>query len=153
MLLHNGLIRCFLSLIATFAHAENSFKPNIFFGFDFVLHPIGVKWACGGEREKDLKKIEALIVAFPEQAERAELRRHIETLSTLSDDQAGVLAILGAGMSRADVGQLCAAALPLNLEWLTPQAWASASDGGMSESQRLAWLGFYQFAETIEFQD
>ncbi|MDE4308114.1 hypothetical protein [Phaeobacter gallaeciensis] len=60
-----------LSLIASGASAQTNPPQNIFFGFDFFLKPIAIKWACGGQRDHDLAAIEALIAAFPKDAERA----------------------------------------------------------------------------------
>lgn len=137
-----------VGLIASPANAQNDFTINIFFGFDFVLQPLAIKWACGGEREADLSRIETLIDAFPEDAECAELQEIVDTLSKLSEAPPNLTQLLGGEISLQQAARLCPAALPLNIEWLTPEV-LSSGDEGMSEEQKIVWEIFYKIVETL----
>lgn len=146
-----GYVRCLvllMSLITSSVNAQTNPAINVFFGFEFALQPLVIKWACGGEREADLSRIETLIDAFPEDAERAELQEIVDVLSEQSEVPSNLPQLLGREIAPQQNARLCAAALPLNIEWLTPEVLASG-DEGMSEDQKIVWETFYKIVETL----
>ncbi|WP_425102257.1 hypothetical protein [Tropicibacter sp. S64] len=143
-----GMTLC-LNLLAAGASAQTDPTSNVFFGFDFVLHPIAVKWACGGAREGDLSGIEALAAAFPKDAEATDLHSLVEALSDVPEGQAGLSRLLGFAVSTRQVSDLCAAARPLTLDWLTPEGWARGDEDAVPPEQRAAWEAFYRVVEGL----
>ena len=135
-------------LIASSANAQNDHPINIFFGFEFVLEPLAIKWACGGEVEADLSRIETLIDAFPEDAERAELQEGVDALFKMSQAPSNVTELLGREIAPQQIARLCAAALPLNIEWLKPETLVSGYED-TPEDQKIAWETFYKILERL----
>jgi hypothetical protein len=146
------LAYCFC-LSATAGYAEPPRAPNLFFGFDHVLYPIGVKRACGGETQKDMARIETLIAAFPKAAKQAELSTDVQILRAPSDRATGLRTIFGANIPEPEIEPLCTLARRLNLDWLTPNVLILAKGDSMSEAQKLDWTAFSQFVGTLDFQE
>ena len=138
-----------LSLAGSAAFAQSQRSINVFFGFDFVLHPLAVKWACGGQRDQDLSQINTLIVAFPKDAERAELGPTVAALSEMASGLDGLSQILGAELDGQQVEQLCEAALPLNIDWVTPKHLVDDDEISVPSEQREAWAEFWQVIENL----
>ena len=60
-----------LSFVLSSSIASAQFNP--FFGFDFLLTLIAVKWVCWGVSEADLVAFEAYFSEFPEDAKTAKV--------------------------------------------------------------------------------
>ena len=147
------LIRQFVlcsTLLASIASAQTQPPINLFFGSDFVLHPIAIKWACGGQSDQDLSQIAVLMAAFPKEAERAELQNIVDALLEASEREAGLSEILGAELSNEQVERLCIAARPLSIEWATPEQLANDDEDGVPQGQRVAWEAFHQVVEELQ---
>ncbi len=138
-----------MTLIAPAATAQNSRTGNIFFGFDFVLQPIAIKWACGGEPDADLAKLNELIAAFPEDAESAEMPNMVDVLFLTSQEEGGLAKILGTEFAPRQVQQLCATALPLSIGWVMPAQLEFGDGDGMPKDQKKIWDEFYEFVQTL----
>ena len=138
-----------LGLIASAANAQDKFTPNVFFGFDFILQPIAIKWACGGDTETDLSQIDALIRTFPEDAKNTDLKSAVEVLFKASNHEAGLIKVLGTELSDQQAKQLCTKALPLNMNWITPQQLVADDEEGVPRDQKKALEAFFQFVETL----
>ncbi|MEM9584657.1 MAG: hypothetical protein AAGA08_16220 [Pseudomonadota bacterium] len=139
-----------LSLMASVASAQSNPAINVFFGFDFVLHPIAIKWACRGAREEDLATFERLIAAFPEDAKSAELRTHIDAYQKISEGDEGLTQLLGSETSKEQEEQLCAAARPLSIAGLTPKQLANGDGDRMPAEQLAAWIEFWKVVESLQ---
>ena len=145
-----------LGMMASVASAQPNPRGNVFFGFDFVLAPIAIKWACQGSREKDLATFETLIAAFPEDAKDAELRTHIDAMQTISEGDKSLTQILGGEISKEQEEKLCDVARPLGISWLTPEQLGNrGEDGAPTEQiaawaeQIAAWAEFWTFIESL----
>ena len=150
-ILFSGLLGFWVSLVGSAASAQNQDPiSNVFFGFDFVLHPLAVKWACGGQRDQDLSKIETLIVAFPEDAEHAELALTVVALSEMLSGLESLPQLLGGALSDQQVNQLCAVAIPLTIDWVTPEQLLMHDESGMSEEHQAAWASFWSVVEGFQ---
>lgn len=101
---------------------------NNFFGFDYVLQPIAIKWACGGPQSEDLAAIEALLAAFPEDADRADLQGIVDSMLQASEREAGLAVVLGAEITSKQSEQVCAVAQALSLVWVTPERLANGGE-------------------------
>ncbi len=139
-----------LCMMVSVASAQSNSSINVFFGFDFVLHPIAIKWACEGARDQDLAALETLIAAFPEDAKRAELRTHVDAMKRVADGDEGLAQILGGELTSEQAQQLCSAARPLNIAWVTPQQLVNDDEDGISPEQRAAWEGFWEVVESLQ---
>ena len=139
-----------LGMMASVAAAESNPGGNVFFGFDYVLHPIAIKWACQGPREQDLAAFKALIAAFPEDAKRAELQSHIDAMQKMPGGHKSLAQLLGAEISKVQQKKLCDAARPLNVAWLTPQKLLTNSEYGISGEQKAAWAKFWKVAASLQ---
>lgn len=124
--------------------AQNTVIMNPFFGFEFVLTPIAVKWVCGGERDKDLAQVQRLIDAFPEEAKAAEIPSHLVALQNVGT----LSALLGTTINAGNTKKLCSAALPLNLDWASPEDLVSGANT-MAPHQEKAWAVFYETVESL----
>lgn len=124
--------------------AQNTVIMNPFFGFEFVLTPIAVKWVCGGERDKDLAQVQRLIDAFPEEAKAAEIPSHLVALQNVGT----LSALLGTTINAGNTKKLCSAALPLNLDWTSPEDLVSGANT-MAPHQEKAWAVFYETVESL----
>ena len=136
------------ALSATAANAEDGNQINVFFGFDFVLAPLSIKWACGEDHERDLLRLQALMAAFPEDAERAELQQHIDAMLEMRGMETSVSELIGREITPQQTTQLCNAARPLNIEWLDANA-LQTGDGEQPIGQRAAWETFFNLVETF----
>ena len=134
---------------ATTAQTQHPVQ-NVFFGFEFVLQPLAIKWACGGKEDQDLSQIEMLIVAFPEDAARAELAPMVAELSELASGLESLPQILGAELSWQQVELLCAAALPLNIDWVTPEQFVMGDESGIPDDMEVAWADFWGVVESLQ---
>ncbi|WP_170431200.1 hypothetical protein [Ruegeria arenilitoris] len=139
-----------LGLMASAVSAQTDPAINIFFGFDYVLQPIAIKWACGGQQSEDLTAIEALIAAFPEDAERADLRGFVDSMLQVSERRAGLTEILGAELTSKQTEQLCAAARPLSLVWATPEQLTNGGEDTIAPEPSAAWAEFYRVVEHLQ---
>ena len=139
-----------LGMMASVASAQSNPAINVFFGFDFVLHPIAIKWACRGEREQDLAIFETLIAAFPEDAESAELRSHIDALQQVSEGDEGLTQVLGSQISKDQAEQLCDVARPLTVAWVTPEQLVKDHEDAVPTEQKLAWAEFWKVVESFQ---
>lgn len=144
-----GLFTC-LSLAGSAASPQNQYPSNVFFGFEFVLQPLAVKWACGGQRDQDLAQINALIVAFPEDAKQAEIGSIIVTLSDMADGLDILPKLIGIEITGQQVEQLCAAALPLNIDWLTPEHFNRRDESEVPVGQETGWADFFAVVEGFQ---
>lgn len=138
-----------LGMMASVASAQSYPPINVFFGFDFILEPIAVKWVCQGSREQDLATFETLIAAFPEDAKDAELRTHIDAMQKISEGGKSLTQILGGEISKEQEEQLCDAARPLSVAWLTPEQLVNDSEDGAHTEQRAAWAEFWKVVESL----
>lgn len=138
------MVLCLSSAIS----AQNQHSINVFFGFDYApLMPLAIKWACGGERDQDLSQINMLIAAFPEDAERAELGTTVADLSELAVGLNSLPQLLGGELTDQQIEQLCAAALPLNIDWVTPEQFIMRDENGIPDEQEAAWAKFFEIIE------
>lgn len=131
-----------VSLITSTASAQNGPTINVFFGFDFVLQPLAIKWACGGEAEADLAVLNRLITAFPEDAERAELPNMVDVLFKTSHQEGNLAKLLGTEITPQQAEQLCATALPLSIGWLTPEQLETGDGNDMPKYQKTLGICF-----------
>ena len=136
--------------MASVAFAQSNRTGNIFFGFDFVLGPIAINWACQGAREQDLATFEALIAAFPEDAKSAELRTHIDAMQQIPEGEKGLAKVLGGEISKEQAEQLCGAARPLSVAWVTPEQLVKNDEDGVPTEQRAAWAEFWRVVESLQ---
>ncbi|MCF2905690.1 hypothetical protein L0666_11890 [Octadecabacter sp. CECT 8868] len=139
-----------LGMMSSVASAQSNPAINVFFGFDFVLHPIAIKWACQGSREQDLTTFETLIAAFPEDARSAELRAHIDALQQISTGYESLTQVLGSEVTNQQAEQLCAAARPLSVAWVTPEQLVNDDEDGVPTEQRAAWAEFWKVVESFQ---
>ena len=139
-----------LTMMASVASAQSNPAINVFFGFDFVLHPIAIKWACQGAREQDFATFETLIAAFPEDAKSAELRTYIDTMQQISEGDGGLAKVLGGDISKEQAEQLCDAARPLSVAWVTPEQLVNDDEDGVPTEQRVAWAEFWKVVESLQ---
>ncbi|APG49170.1 hypothetical protein PhaeoP97_03820 (plasmid) [Phaeobacter porticola] len=137
-------------MMASVASAQSNPEINVFFGFDFILHPIAIKWACQGAREQDLATFETLIAAFPEDAKSADLRTHLDALQQISEDDEGLTLISGSEISKEQAEQLCRAARPLSVAWATPEQLVNDNEDGVPSEQRTAWAEFWKVVENLQ---
>ena len=84
------------------------------------------------------------MTAFPEDAEQADLRNTVDWLLEASKRGTSSSKLFGGKLSDTQVEKLCAAVLPLNIDWLTPEQVANDSDVSIPSPQRAAWIAFYQ---------
>lgn len=138
------------TIVASVASAQSNPAPNVFFGFEFVLQPIAIKWACQGAREQDLATFEALIAAFPEDAKSAELRTHIDALQQISVGEEGLAQIWGGEISKVHAEQLCRAARLLSVAWVTPEQLDNDDEDAVPAEQRVAWAEFWKVVESLQ---
>ncbi|MCG7624161.1 hypothetical protein [Epibacterium sp. Ofav1-8] len=143
-------VMLFSGLMVSAASAQTNLAPNIFFGFDFVLQPIAIKWACGGSRDQDLAAFEKLIAAFPEDAKRAGLRTHIDAMLQISEGEESLIEVLGGKIAKEQAEKLCNAARPISVTWATPEQLANDDEDGMTPDQRAAWAEFWQVIEGLQ---
>jgi len=146
-----GLLVLCITMTGPVATAQNQHPiGNVFLGFDFVLQPLAVKWACGGKRDQDLSQIDMLVVAFPEDAERAELAPMVATLSQMASGVESLPHILGADLNEQQVEQLCAAALQLNIDRVTPEQFVMGDESGIPDETEAAWANFWGVVESLQ---
>lgn len=147
----SGLLALCVSVAGSSTSAQNQHPiQNVFFGFEFVLQPLAIKWACGGERDQDLSQIEMLVVAFPEDAERAELTQIVATLSEMASGLESLPQVLGADLNGRQGDQLCSAALPLNIDWISAEQFIMGDESGMPDVQEAAWANFWNVVEGFQ---
>ena len=127
--------------------AQGTFVPNVFFGIDFILQPLAIKWACGGERAADLAQLETLMAAFPKDAKAAGLPQIVAQMAIISDRDAAFLQMFGPDLSHAQARRLCAAAMVLNIHDLTPEALRENHD--MGPLQATNWKRFFEIASSL----
>lgn len=132
------------SFLASMASAKDPRQTNVFFGFEYVLSPLSVKWCCGGPSDQDLSQIDALLKAFPEDADRADLQKGVQETLEGSKRSTAISEIFDRVLSDKEVEELCAVALPLNIDWLTPEQLSTGNDEGIPFQQRAAWKAFYR---------
>jgi hypothetical protein len=137
-------------LCTSVASAQTQLRSNIFFGFDYVLNPIAIKWACGGDPAQDMSQIAVLTAAFPKDAEQAGLQKLVDSLLETSRRNTGVLEILDAKLSDEQVTKLCSAALPLRIDWATPEQLVSGASDTVGNEQIAAWNAFYKAVEDVQ---
>lgn len=97
-----------------------------------------------GERNNDLAQIARLIDAFPEDAETAEIPSHLAVLQNVET----LSILLGTPIGAETSKKLCSAALPLNLDWATPENLVSGANN-LPPQQEKAWAVFYGTVEDI----
>ncbi|MEM8656333.1 MAG: hypothetical protein AAGF36_16500 [Pseudomonadota bacterium] len=136
--------------MASVASAQSNRPINVFFGFDFVLHPIAIKWACKGERDQDLATFARFIAAFPEDAKSAELQSHIDALQQVSEGDDGLRQIWGRDITSEHAEKLCNAARLLSVAWATPEQLANGDNDGMPSEQIEAWAEFWKVVERLQ---
>ncbi len=139
-----------VALISTSTSAQTKPRNNVFFGFDFVLKPIAIKWSCGGARDQDLAALDVLIAAFPSDAEEAGLPSIIDSLLQTSEGDNGLAVILEVELSDQQTEQLCAAALRLNLVWATPEQLVNNDEDNITAEQQDSWENFFQVIEDVQ---
>ena len=138
-----------LTLLAAPVSAQDDPSGNVFYGFDFVLVPIAIKWACGGEAEEDLSRIDAVVAAFPEDAEAAQMERIVTDLKKAQTGEVKLAQIMGAPLNSEQEDRLCTAATKLNLDHLEPETFEIGGDSELSEEQQLAWRNFFFVVENL----
>jgi hypothetical protein len=144
-----------LCLLASVASAQTPSEVNVFFGFEYTLLPIAIKWSCGGDSEQDLSALNALAAAHPEDAKEAELQIIVETLLEISERKTGLTEIVGSeigiNLSQSQLDQLCAAALPLGIAVLSPASLLAGGSGDdLAPEQEAKWVEFYKIIEDFQ---
>ncbi|MCV2881217.1 hypothetical protein [Actibacterium sp. XHP0104] len=137
-----------LCLMASGAPVQAQPTHNIFFGFDMALAGIAIKWGCGGERAADLAVLKALMDAYPEQAEHAQLADNIEAMLKASERDTALAELTGIELTDAQKAKLCDAALPLELIADIPGNMAPDADS--VARQHAAWTNFFRVAQSLE---
>jgi hypothetical protein len=138
-----------LMCLSTPLAAQEDPSTNVFFGFDFVLVPIAIKWACGGDSEEDLARIDAVVEAFPEDAEKAEMDRILTDLQKARTGEVAIDQIVGGQLNDAQEERLCTAATKLDLTHLSPDSFQVGGDSTLSKEQQLAWRNFFFTIENL----
>ncbi|MEJ6388110.1 hypothetical protein [Gymnodinialimonas ulvae] len=114
--------------------AQQNPAVNRFFGFEAVLLPLAIKWQCGGDRENDLAQLDAMGSAYPEDAEGAGLPVAIEAMQGVS----GISELIERELTPDQTEILCAGALPLHLDWMTPEIWSADSHLMATEIEQIS---------------
>lgn len=143
-----ALTMLLVSSLASPTKAETHTNP--FFGFDFLLTPIAIKWACGGDTKDDLAGIERLVEAFPEDAKRADISAVLEKTLVHAAQGDGLEVFLGTSLTQSQNERLCDAALPLSLAWVTPEQLAEGHSEGAPPDQDEVWRQFYMTVESLQ---
>lgn len=138
-----------LTALSAPVSAQDDLSGNVFFGFDFVLVPIAIKWACGGEAEEDLSRIDAVVTAFPEDAKAAQMERIVTDLKKAQTGEVKLAQIMGAPLNGEQEDRLCTAANKLTLEHLSPETFEIGGDSELSQEQQLAWRNFFFVVENL----
>ena len=136
-----------LVLTSNMAVAQTRTDVNVFQFFEYALTPIAIKWACGGQRDKDLAALDAIISANLEDAKEAELPKYIDLFVELSKREGGITEILGFEPTDQQKKQLCAAALPLSLGALEIEGSPGQTDEDFVSDQEAKWAAFYGVIE------
>ncbi|MBJ2154071.1 hypothetical protein [Paracoccus sp. IB05] len=136
--------------LAVAASAKEQPGPNVFFGFENVLTPIAIKWACGGETGEDLAALEALMIAFPDDAETSKVREIIYETVEGSQRDTALTEIFGGTPTVEQTKLICAAALPLSIAWMKPEHMGSGGSDVVPPEQTEAFKYFFQTLETLE---
>ncbi|MFC3145280.1 hypothetical protein [Psychromarinibacter halotolerans] len=97
-----------------------------------------------------MSQIDALVVAFPEDAERADVTQIVTTLNEMASGRESLQEFLGAGLNGRQVAQLCSAALSLNIDWVTPEQLILDDESGIPDEQKAAWGKFYGVVEGFQ---
>lgn len=58
--------------------------------------------------------------------------------------------ILGAELNGRQVDLLCAAALPLNIDWVTPEQFIMGDESGIPDEMETAWANFWGVVESLQ---
>ncbi|WP_405112235.1 hypothetical protein L0Z65_08040 [Phaeobacter sp. BS52] len=58
--------------------------------------------------------------------------------------------LLGGEVTEQQAKQLCVAALPLNIDGVTPEQFLSGDQTGMSNEQQAAWANFFDVIERFQ---
>jgi hypothetical protein len=119
---------------------------NKFFGFEYVLEPLAIKWACGGEKAEDIRKIHSLIDAHPQDAEAADLQVILDEVVKMSTSARAIEAFIPLRLTAKQKETLCAAALPLSIHWLEP----TISVMETSRSQTISTLDGAPFGKLLK---
>lgn len=135
----------FAALVVSFANAGSAQQAhnNPFFGFEYILTPIAVKWACGGAQAADMAGFERVVAAFPQAAAQAQIPAYLKEMQGASD----VAEVLGEAISADEERLLCEAAGALTVSWLTPEMLLSASESSGDAAQDQAWARFFALFE------
>lgn len=128
------------------ASAHDNIVGNVFFGFDFILTPLAIKWECGGDSAKDISQIEKLIEEFPSDAKDAGIAEMLsETTQALSMKGDLLPQLLGGLEDPQVLQQICRSALQLNIKSLDADALKSGEQI-MTKQQEEAWRNFFELA-------
>ncbi|MBO9472076.1 hypothetical protein J7413_00850 [Shimia sp. R10_1] len=135
------------ALVVSFAHVGSAQQVpiNPFFGFEYILTPIAVKWACGGAKSEDLARFRAVVAAFPDAAAEADLEMYLKQMQAVSE----VSEVVGMSLDASQEAALCAAAEALTVAWLTPERLLSDDYSTGDAQQDLAWTAFFEQVEGL----
>ncbi len=140
-----------MSILPSAGTAQIHSADNRFFGFEFILEPLALKWACGGKRKADLVRLQTLIDAFPEDAEQAGLSDAVDFLAAMPEGNESLEKLLHPDFPPGQTERVCDAVAPLNVDWIDPQQIGS-DDQEIPDDQRPAWLPFCVMIETIHVE-
>lgn len=138
-----------LTMLTSQASAQSVQSDNVFFGFDFVLVPIAIKWACGADHVDDLARINAVVDAFPEDAALASMDVIVTDLEKAHRGEVSLGQIVGGQLTSEQQDRLCVAATKLDLTHLEPATFEIGGDNELSEEQQLAWRNFFFVVENL----
>ncbi|ATG42980.1 hypothetical protein PhaeoP18_01015 [Phaeobacter piscinae] len=74
----------------------------------------------------------------------------VTDLSTISAGVKSLPRLLGGEVTEQQAKQLCVAALPLNIDGVTPERFLSGDQTGMSNEQQAAWANFFDVIERFQ---
>lgn len=74
----------------------------------------------------------------------------VAELSEMASGLGSLPQILGTELSGQKVDLLCAAALPLNINWVTPEQFIMGDESGIPDDMEVAWANFLGVVESLQ---
>ncbi|AHD10066.1 hypothetical protein PhaeoP75_02360 [Phaeobacter gallaeciensis] len=74
----------------------------------------------------------------------------VAALSKMETGPESLQQVLGAELNGQQVDQLCAVALPLNIDWVTPEQFIMGDESDIPDAQKAAWVDFFSVVEGFQ---